>query len=303
MEQLHVGLVGLGLMGSGMGQSLLRAGHRLSIVAHRRRETALMLCERGATEVREPAVLARDCDAVVLCLPSVESTESVLFGSQGLARAGQKQLTVIECSTLLPEAGRSFAARLEAVGLGFVDAPVTRGPTEAAQGCLNALVGGDAGHLAAAQPVLKAFCEQIFHFGPPGAGYAAKLVNNFLAFSQLAAVAEAMATAVRAGLDLGTLLAAIQVSGGQSRVLDGLTPWLSSSGPPRSRVTLETAHKDVSYYSQFAQSMGTAGPVADEVKARMDSALNQGLGSQFTPAYLHLVAGAVGAALPAAPRD
>jgi len=282
----HTGLIGLGLMGRGMGLSLLRAGHTLHLVAHRKRDIAQELLAAGAHEAATPQALAAACEAIVLCLPSVETTEAVLFGPQGIVWGAPPGLLVIECSTLLREAGRSFAQRLAAAGVDFVDAPVTRGPTEAVAGRLNALVGGAPAAVERALPVLQAFCERTFRFGASGQGYAAKLVNNFLAFNNLVAIAEAMHTAQSAGLNTQELLAAIAVSGGQNRVLDGLAPWLTGAGESRSRVTLATAHKDVQYYARLAESLATLGPVAQQVERSLAQALHNGLGEQFTPEYL-----------------
>ena len=288
---LTVGLAGLGLMGRGLGLSLLRAGHRLHVLAHRQRGVADELVAAGAQEARDAAALAGGADVLVLCLPSEAAVDHVLFGPQGVCSGARHGLLVIECSTLRPDVGQRLAAALDERGIHFVDAPVTRGPAEAVQGRLNALVGGSAAAVDRAEPVLRAFCEQVFRFGAAGQGYAAKLVNNFLAFSNLVAVAEAMHTARRAGLDLPQLLAAVQVSGGQNRVLDGLTPLLAGTGPSRSRVTLNTAHKDALYYHQMAQSLGSAGPMAQQVDAVLAQALAAGLGEQFTPAWLDHVAG------------
>ena len=288
---ITVGLAGLGLMGRGLGLSLLRAGHRLRVLAHRQRAVADELVAAGAHEAADAASLAADADVLVLCLPSEEAVDQVLFGARGVCRGAQRGLLVIECSTLRPGVGQRLAAALAEHGIDFVDAPVTRGPAEAAQGRLNGLVGGSAAAVDRAEPVLRAFCEQVFRFGAAGQGYAAKLINNFLAFSNLVAVAEAMHTARRAGLDLPQLLAAVQVSGGQNRVLDGLAPPLAGTGPSRSRVTLGTAHKDAHYYHQMAQALGSAGPMAQQVDAVLAQALAAGLGAHFTPAWLDHVAG------------
>jgi 3-hydroxyisobutyrate dehydrogenase-like beta-hydroxyacid dehydrogenase len=289
-------------MGRGMGLSLLRAGRSLGIVAHRRRETADELLAAGAWEAVDAQALAKVCNSVVLCLPSREAVDTVLFGPQGIAAANKPGLLVIECSTLTPDAARDFAQRLAPHGISFVDAPLTRGPNEALQGKLNTLVGGDAPAVQRALPVLAAFCEKTFEFGATGNGYAAKLISNFLAFSNLVAVAEAMGTAAKAGLDMATLMQAIGVSGGQSRVLDGLAGWLVDGSPSRSRVMLSTAHKDVDYYLQQARALGSAGPLAEEVLRRLSAGLAAGLGEQFTPQYLQHVAQLAGASLPAKPQ-
>ena len=292
---MTIGLVGLGLMGRGIGLSLLRAGHTLNILPNRRRETAEELIDAGATEVATPAELAGRCDVIVSCLPSSEAVKQVMLGPRGVAHADPAErrrigdLVIIECSTLTPEEGTAIAAGLRTAGVAFVDAPVTRGPREAIEGKLNAFVGGDPDAVERAIPVLRAFCEQVFAFGATGNGYAAKLVNNFLGFSALVSVAEAIATAARAGLDLSILMRAIAVSGGQSRVLDGLAPVIEGTGPSRSIVTLATAHKDADYYLGFARSLGTDGPVARGMVERLATAIDAGLGDRLTPDYLEFI--------------
>lgn len=294
---LQVGLIGLGLMGRGIGHSLLRAGHRLGIVANRKREVAEELLGAGAWEAATPRDLAAACDAVVLCVSSIEASRDCLLGANGVLHGARPGLVVIESSTLLPEAAVEFAQGLRAGGIAFVDAPVTRGPLEAMEGRLNAIVGGSAEDVARADAVLRAYCERVFHMGATGSGYAAKLVNNFLGFAHLAAVAEGMATAAKAGLDMQLMLEAIGLSGGQSRVLDGLTPWIASGAEPRSRVTMTTAHKDMRYYRAFAEGLGTGGGASANVLEAFTQALQAGLGESFTPAFLEHVAGAAGADL------
>ena len=108
----RVGLIGLGLMGRGLGLSLLRAGRRLGMVAHRRRETAIELLKAGAWEAGSAAELAAQCEVIVLCLPSQEAAEAVLFGPASLTQGGRGGLLVIESSTLVPEVGIDFERRL-----------------------------------------------------------------------------------------------------------------------------------------------------------------------------------------------
>lgn len=287
---LRVGLIGLGLMGRGMGLSLLRAGHSLGIAAHRKRDVADELVAGGAWEAPDAASLAIACDVLVLCLPSLAATEQVLFGDGGVAQGAAQRATsgllVVECSTLMPAAAVDFDRRLALASVAFVDAPVTRGPREAVAGTLNALLGGRPGHAARASEVLSAFCEKIFRFDAPGQGYAAKLVSNFLAFSNLAAVAEGMATAGKAGLDMGVLMQALAVSGAQSRVLDGLAPVIAGTGESRSIVTIGTAHKDVGYYLDFARALGSDGAVAACVESQYAEVVSAGFGDELTPKYL-----------------
>jgi len=299
-EPVRVGLIGLGLMGRGIGHSLLRRGHALSVLAHRRREVADELVAAGAREAGSACDLAQGCDVVVLCVSSAAASEQCLFGPRGVTDSGRRGLLVIESSTLTPSAAADFSMRLKPHGIDWVDAPVTRGPREAMEGRLNALVGGDAQAVQRALPVLSAFCERSFVLGDTGSGYAAKLVSNFIAFSNLVAVAEGMATAVQAGLNLPTLLEVMAVSGSQNRVLDGLTPWLCGAAGPRSLATLATACKDVTYYAEFASSLGTQGAHADAVQQALQGAVDAGKADEFTPAYLQWVATRLGVDLDAA---
>jgi 3-hydroxyisobutyrate dehydrogenase-like beta-hydroxyacid dehydrogenase len=301
-SSLRVGLIGLGLMGRGIGHSLQRTGHRLGIVANRKREVAEELLAAGAWEAATPRELAAGCDAVVLCVSSVEASRDCLLGPQGVLQGAHPGLLVIESSTLLPAAALEFAAGLRDAGIAFVDAPVTRGPREAMEGRLNAIAGGAARDVERAGPVLRAYCERVFHMGGTGSGYAAKLVNNFLSFAQMAAIAEGVATAARAGLDLGQLMEAIAVSGGQSRVLDGLTPWIARGEEPRTLVTLSTAHKDVRYYRAFAEGLGSASGLSDTVLRSFEAAIGAGLAEAFTPAYLEQAAAQAGVDLAKARR-
>jgi 3-hydroxyisobutyrate dehydrogenase-like beta-hydroxyacid dehydrogenase len=290
-------------MGRGIGTSLLRAGFPLTVVPNRQRHVADELISLGATQVDSPMQGAGGSDVVVTSLPSAEAVRDVLFGREGVSQAGRGGLLVIECSTLRPADAKEFGTALAERGAAFVDAPVTRGPNEALQGKLNALLGANTEeHSNAASVVLSAFCESIFRMGPVGSGYAAKLVNNFLAFSALAALSEAMATASKGGLDLTNLLEAISVSGGQSRAVTSMKPWITKGQPALSIITVATACKDVAYYLQHAESLQTAGPVTRTVHQQLEQAVAAGLGDALTTAYLSFATDTLGARVPVSER-
>ena len=109
---------------------------------------------------------------------------------------------VIDTSTSEPGSTARLREVLAAKGTRFVDAPLARTPVDAEAGRLNTMVGADEATLAEDPPVLAAFCENIFHVGPPGAGHTLKLVNNFMALTIAASIAEAFAVATKAGVPL-----------------------------------------------------------------------------------------------------
>ena len=291
MPSLRVGFAGLGLMGRPMALNLLADGHAVRFVMNRDRSAVAELLAAGGQERATPAALAADCDVLVLCLPGSEVIERVLFGEQGVVHGGMSNLLVVDCSTSPPLATQAVAARLAAKGIRFVDAPVVRGPREAAKRRLAALAGGSDDDLVLARRVLVSFCETVVHIGAVGAGQQAKLINNFLALGGLALVAEAHAVALRLGLDPARLCEAVTLGGGNSRVFQAMIPWITERDERRAQATLGTALKDVSYYAQLAGEAGGPDQLARQVREQFSGAVEGGFGERFIPHLLDFVAG------------
>ena len=291
MPSLRVGFAGLGLMGRPMALNLLADGHAVRFVMNRDRSAVAELLAAGGQERATPAALAADCEVLVLCLPGSEVIERVLFGEQGAVHGGMRDLLVVDCSTSPPLATQAIAARLAAKGIRFVDAPVVRGPREAAKRRLAALAGGSDDDLVLARRVLVSFCETVVHIGAVGAGQQAKLINNFLALGGLALVAEAHAVALRLGLDPARLCEAVTLGGGNSRVFQAMIPWITERDDRRAQATLGTALKDVSYYAQLAGEAGGPDQLARQVREQFSGAVEGGFGERFIPHLLDFVAG------------
>src|SRR5688572_4987469 len=212
MSNPRIGFIGIGLMGHGMAKNLLAKGFPLAFIVHRDRSRLDDLVAAGAKEVKTPAELATASDVVILCVTGSPQVEANVFGEGGLLSAARAGLTVIDTSTAEPGSTARIREAFAAKGVAFVDAPLARTPKEAEEGRLNTMVGASDADFARVKPVLEAFCENIFHVGPPGSGHTLKLINNFLAMTQVAAIAEAFAVASRAGLPLQKFFEA--VSGG-----------------------------------------------------------------------------------------
>jgi 3-hydroxyisobutyrate dehydrogenase len=198
----RIAFVGLGRMGRGMAGRLLGAGHQVTV--HNRtpgRDGDLLAA--GARPAASPADAARDVDAVVVMVSDDEASHRVWQGPDGVLAGGPAPgALAIECSTLSHEHVTRLAATLAGHGLRYVDAPVTGLPDAAAAGTLTLLVGADDADLADARPVLDPLCRELVHFGPVGTGTAYKLIVNLMGAVQIAAAAEGLALAERAGLDL-----------------------------------------------------------------------------------------------------
>jgi len=215
----RIGFIGLGAMGSVMARRLLRAGHAVTVWA-RRPEAAAGLVAEGAREAGSPAALARDCEHVFLCVTDTAAVEEVVFGTDGVAAAGQHAGVLVDHSTIHPHATRDLAARLsQTSGMAWIDAPVSGGVPGATAGELVVMAGGAAADLARVQPCLEAYARQITHLGEVGSGQAAKVVNQMLIGGAVAVVAEALNYAAAFGVDAARLPDALAGGWADSAVL------------------------------------------------------------------------------------
>jgi 3-hydroxyisobutyrate dehydrogenase len=204
-----IAFLGLGNMGLGMARRLLQAGHDLRVY-NRTASKASELESAGARRFPTPREACTDVEAVFAMTADDTSSRSVWLGPDGAlaARLAPKALA-IECSTLSREWVLQLAAQARAQSLRYLDAPVTGLPDMAAAGALTLLVGADTADLESARPLLDPVCNRILHFGAVGSGTAYKLIVNLLGAIQIASLAEGMALAEKAGLDLETVARAI----------------------------------------------------------------------------------------------
>ena len=197
METL--GFVGLGMMGHGMAANLLKHGYPLKALAHRNRAPLDDLLTRGAVAATSLAELVRESDIVLFCVTGASEVEQLVYEADGVLANCRSGFILVDCSTSNPNLSRRIAEDLGARGAHFVDAPVTRAPKDAEAGRLNSLVGAEKTIFERIKPVLACYSENIAHFGPPGAGHSAKLINNFISCGYTALIAEGMSLCFRAG--------------------------------------------------------------------------------------------------------
>jgi 3-hydroxyisobutyrate dehydrogenase-like beta-hydroxyacid dehydrogenase len=258
-------------------------GYRLTVLAHRNRAPIDDLLRRGAIEANRPAALARASDIVIQCVPSSAEVELCVFAENGIMAGAHEGLIVVDSTTAEPASTERVARALASKSVGFADAPLTRSPEDAEAGRLNALVGADDATLAAIRPVLETFCENIVHIGPVGAGHKLKLINNFLSRRIAALVAEAVTTATKAGLDLGTMFEVVSAGGANSSVFQRFMPWVLS-GDSGMEFKLKDGQKDVRYYTRLAEAVGSTAFLGEAVHQIYTLAAAQGEAESYVPA-------------------
>ncbi len=225
-----IGLVGLGAMGSGMAASLRRAGHDIHVFDVRR-EVAEAFAKGGGTACASLRELGAACDIVVSVVVNAQQTEAVLFGSggedknenknegerDGVAASLRPGSVFIMCSTVDPNWSIALEARLAALNILYLDAPISGGAAKAATGRMTMMTAGKPEAYARCEGVLEAMAAKVYRLGDKaGAGSKVKIINQLLAGVHIAAAAEAMALGLREGVEPAALYEVITHSAGNS---------------------------------------------------------------------------------------
>ena len=215
-EQLSIGVIGLGAMGRGMAASLRRAGYHVH-VCDVRAEAAQAFAAEGGTACASPAELGRHCEIVVSVVVNAAQTEAVLFGPEGAAAAMKAGSVFVMCSTVDPNWSVALEARLAAMGLLYLDAPISGGAAKAASGQMTIMTAGSPAAYAKTGDALGAMAAKVYKLGDKaGNGSKVKIINQLLAGVHIAAAAEAMALGLREGVDADALYEVITHSAGNS---------------------------------------------------------------------------------------
>src|SRR3954468_4950938 len=255
-----VGFIGLGRMGHGMAGRYLDSGFSVA-VWNRSKAKADDLVARGARWAGSPADAANGAEAIVTMVADDEASHAVWLGKDGAATTAKAGALAIECSTVSYQHALDLARELRARGLVYIDCPVTGLPDAAAAGKLTLLVGAESGDLEKARPYLAPLGSTIRHFGAIGSGTVYKLINNLLGAIQIAGVAEGLAIAEQAGLDMKLVLEAIETGVAASPQVIRHSRRMVARDFSGATFTAALRHKDAAYAVALAESLLSAEPV------------------------------------------
>lgn len=290
-EKPSIGMVGIGLMGHGIATNIVKHGYALTVLEHPGNQPLDALKAAGAKSVASTAELGAVADIVILCVTGSPQVEAVLLGEGGLLKSLKPGAVVIDCSTAIPSSTLRVAEAVQAAGVRFLDAPMTRTPKEAAEGRLNLLVGGDAALFDACRPLLACFAENITHTGAVGTGHSMKLLHNYVSLGTVALIAEAAACARRSGVDPQVFVDVLAKGGGGGVALERLKPFITNRDPNTLRFAMSNAQKDLGYYTEMAHDIGAAQGIADAVLGTFAHAVQAGGGQRYVPELVAVLAG------------
>jgi 3-hydroxyisobutyrate dehydrogenase len=266
VQTIRVGCLGLGNMGGGIAENILRAGFEVAAFDIRP-EARNRLSQLGAKAAQSPAEAARDAALLTVTVLNDEQVRHVLLGDDGAASALAPGAVVIVHSTVSPQTCEQIAALLAERDVHLIDAPISGGASAAGNGTLTLMIGGTDEAVAAAAPVLEAISRERFHVGPVGTGQIAKLVNNLMGIVNRVAVGEeGLALARAAGLREEAMLGVLRASSGNSWQVEH---WREMQAVARDSTTgaegmAQMAKKDLALAYRLGDDLGVAMPIAAE---------------------------------------
>jgi 3-hydroxyisobutyrate dehydrogenase len=281
---MQTGFVGLGAMGAHMARSLHRAGLLTGVWNRTEAKAAALAAELHCIAFANLAELAGNCEAVVICVSADEDLREVVAALEpGL----NPNMVVMDCSTVSASTARQVHAGLEALGVGFLDCPVSGGVEGARTASLAIMVGGDEPVFARARPILEAMGKNVAYLGPSGAGQAAKATNQIMCGGIIQAVAEAMAFAHAEGLPLDRLIDTLGKGAGSSWYFVNRAPFMANGRFPAGfRVRLHD--KDLKICRDMAAKRGATLPVVESTLAQYERLIAQGFGDEDISAVYRL---------------
>jgi 2-hydroxy-3-oxopropionate reductase len=286
---LHIGFIGLGIMGKPMAFNLLKAQLPLGVYA-RRPESMQPLVSAGAKPAQSCVELAADCDVVFTMVSDTPDVQEVLLAAdKGVIHGLRPGSLVVDMSTISPQVTRQMAQMFKERGCELLDAPVSGGDIGARDGTLSIMVGGSKENYERVLPLLRHMGKNIVHIGDSGAGQTAKACNQLLVAQTIAAVAEALIFAKASGVDPGKVRKALMGGFASSRILEVHGQrMLSGNYQPGFKAGLHS--KDLAIVMNAAREMGILLPGAAQAAQYLQRLVGMGEADSDSAAIGKLIA-------------
>lgn len=281
---IAIGFIGLGRMGAPMAARLAAAGHALTVCDVDAGAVERFIAEHSGKAAGTPRAAAEGADAVITMLPSSAIVAEVLRGPEGVLAGLKRGAVLIEMSSGVPSVTRALEAEVVAAGGSLVDAPVSGGVARAVTGELAIMVGGAAGPVDAAEPVLKAMGNQVLRTGAVGTAHAMKALNNLVSAAGFLVSVEALLIGKRFGLDPAVMVDVLNASTGvNNSTQKKLKPFVLSRRFD-SGFALDLMVKDLGIALGLADDGHVIAPLAAMTRNLWAEALADGVGADHTDA-------------------
>ncbi|MBX2880843.1 MAG: NAD-binding protein [Granulosicoccus sp.] len=292
----NIAVFGLGSMGYGIAQSILRAGHKTFGFDVNPSQVERFVADGGIAGDTDD--IPDNLDVVMIVVLNAAQTESVLLGEQGCLARLKPGACVIACATVPPEFARAMEARCNAVGVHYLDAPISGGAKKAAIGQLSVMASGQPAAFESAQAALDATSEKVFNLGDTaGPGSAMKAVNQLLAGVHIASMAEAMTFGMTQGMQPAQIVEVISQCAGSSWMFENRAPHVVEGDyTPHSSVNIWP--KDLGIVLDIAKQSNFSAPLTAAALQQFVAAAGSGLGHEDDAAVAKVYARNAGIELP-----
>ena len=281
---MKIGFIGLGIMGRAMALNLIKGGHTVSVWA-RRAESMQPLLDAGAKAASSASDAAQGNELVISMVADAPDVAEVM---RAVAAAAEPGLIAIDMSTIAPAAARRVGEELAAVGVDFLDAPVSGGEVGAIAGTLSIMVGGSEAAFAKARPAFECMGKNIVHVGASGAGQVTKAANQIVTGMGVLAVAEAFAFAAKNGVDRSKVREALLGGFAYSKILENHGQrMLDRNFKPGFKSWMH--EKDLNIVMQTAHELGLCLPGSAATAQMFNAMVGSGMGEEDSIAVLKLL--------------
>ena len=273
---LKLGFIGLGIMGAPMAGQLAKAGHQLFVFT--RSKVPAEITAAGATLCASAQAVAEQADVIFTMVPDTPDVAAVLFGEAGVAAGLSKGKTVVDMSSISPIETKAFAAKINALGCDYLDAPVSGGEVGAKAASLTIMVGGPDAAFERIKPLFELMGKNITLVGDNGDGQTCKVANQIIVALNIAAVGEALLFASKAGADPAKVRQALMGGFAASRILEVHGErMIKRTFNPGFRIGLH--QKDLSLALAGARALGVALPQTAGAAQLMQVCAANGMGN------------------------
>ncbi len=273
IESPSLGFIGLGTMGAPMAGHLIAAGYRVHV--HTRSQLPASVAASAAIACSSPQQVAQQAEVIFTMLPDTPDVQAVLFGDTGVAAGLTAGKVVVDMSSISPIHTKDFAARIQALGCDYLDAPVSGGEVGAKNAALSIMVGGPEAAFARVLPLFERMGKNISLVGANGDGQTAKVANQIIVALNIEAVAEALLFAAKAGADPERVRRALMGGFAASRVLEVHGErMIKRSFNPGFRIELH--QKDLNLALSSARALGVSLPHTASAQELFNSCVAQG---------------------------
>jgi 3-hydroxyisobutyrate dehydrogenase-like beta-hydroxyacid dehydrogenase len=275
---LHVGFIGLGIMGQPMAQNVAKGDFQLTVF-NRSIEKATPLADAGASVAPTPKAVAEASDVILLMLAGPEAIDAVLEGPEGLMAGMKAGQTLINMSTVSPAYSKQLADKLTAASAVAIDAPVSGSRKPAEEGALVILAGGPKDKVAELEPLFLCMGKKVIYCGEAGQGSSMKMSVNLLLGIMAAGICEAVNLGQKCGLDTATMLETMLAGPMGCALFEFKKPMLIADSFS-AQFPLKHMTKDIRFALQTADENGAMAPIGHTVFQLYRQSMGQGLADQ-----------------------